>query len=389
MARRTPIHLPEDLKAIAIDTNATGRDFQLGRIQELSDLLEEQELSAEVWIPEPVVWEWAEHIHARLVDVSSEIVRLNKTGLPALVELGNPVDQSVHLVLQALETALSKIEAVRILRLEASPDAAIEGLRDQVLQTGAGRRKEASRSKTGAADSASLRLIVSEAGNDLGESVALVSGDSDVTRHFGAESGPILIRDWGLLRLSVLAAVPSEQELGEQIANAIREHLEETRASQQLEYEAPEVKGDPARTDEIPQGGQRRIRFHGLQRLGVARVEEFSRKEGYASASAPVTVSLEVETVWTDPYGGQIEQDSTVYSDIPALLDLWVTRDSSDWYVTIESVVVPDEGSDEQASIVQALESSAEVQQAPDEPTFSGSRPWPPARWLSQGRPKR
>ncbi|MBB4982520.1 hypothetical protein [Streptomyces nymphaeiformis] len=70
---------------------------------------------------------------------------------------------------------LAAVPGITLVKLTG--DSAIEGLRDQILQTGPGRRKDGV--KTGASDSAWLRDVLRKAGGNF-ESVVLLSSDRDV-----------------------------------------------------------------------------------------------------------------------------------------------------------------------------------------------------------------
>jgi hypothetical protein len=192
--------IPQSVYAIALDANSGNRGMlDLKAIGDLVDVLNDQELNVEIWIPEPVLWEWAEHAHALATNVVKEINAksrlLERSGIEEVVTVGYSL--TINELIAHLEEKLADFyldasgsEAVRILELGGSSEAASEGIRDQILQRGAGRRKNDV--KTGASDSSSWRLITAEGAERLSD-VVLISKDSDVSRHFAGNVSPILL----------------------------------------------------------------------------------------------------------------------------------------------------------------------------------------------------
>ncbi|MEP9363037.1 TetR/AcrR family transcriptional regulator C-terminal domain-containing protein [Nocardioides sp. CN2-186] len=67
------MELPETLVAVCLDANCMGEGrLRLSAVEELADLIDTQELSVEVWVPEPVVWEWAEHIYDQFLESKTQ-----------------------------------------------------------------------------------------------------------------------------------------------------------------------------------------------------------------------------------------------------------------------------------------------------------------------------
>ena len=57
-----PLPVSAVVRAVVLDANVMSRGrLTLDVIDEIVAVIEERELDAEVWVPEPVVWEWAEH----------------------------------------------------------------------------------------------------------------------------------------------------------------------------------------------------------------------------------------------------------------------------------------------------------------------------------------
>lgn len=192
--------IPQTVQAIVLDTNSGARGMlDLGSLQQLIDVLDDQELDTEIWIPEPTLWEWAQHAHELIADISSVVRKheksLQRSGIESFVDLDD--EFTLEEIVELLEDKLADLyresgaEAIRVLRLVDFPAAAAEGLRDQVLLRGAGRRKNGI--KTGAADSTSWRLLADAAGRYRLSDVVLVTRDEDAQRHFAATSDPILL----------------------------------------------------------------------------------------------------------------------------------------------------------------------------------------------------
>ncbi|MCX4691798.1 hypothetical protein [Streptomyces sp. NBC_01408] len=167
---------PGSLRAVVLDTNAFGKGLpDLEHLRHLSDLA--ARVGIETWVPEPVAWEWAEHL-AREVEVFrravSPVFRAMKRGglkgKPPTLPAGGEKE-----VIEEFLFELSGVPGVAVVWLTG--DSAINGLRDQILQTGAGRRKDGV--KTGASDSAWLRDVLAKAGGDFTR-VVLLSKDRDV-----------------------------------------------------------------------------------------------------------------------------------------------------------------------------------------------------------------
>jgi len=355
-----PVDLPLDLAAVAIDTNSTGADLQLSRVKRLADLLDEQELDEiRIWVPEPVVWEWAEHAHKKFESIRIAADQLGKTGLPEFQALSGIAERSVGELVKSIEAALARIPHLEILRLDESPLAAIDGLRDQVLQTGVGRRKGAEGTKTGAADSTSFRLIEIAADGDVEERVVVVSADKDALLYFTGEGGTILLRDWNLLRVSVLAMVPSEKEVASGAAAAIRAHLRKfvAETGEHLRYGTLEGDVDRAHSRYANYEAERTLGVSHLDRIGSPEILLVSRKAGYASAQVDVTLTLFSESAWYDVGNESVEQDDEVFSDVPAVVTVWADNEGGEWEIDVQTVFVPDEGSEEAHRIMAVVDS--------------------------------
>jgi hypothetical protein len=162
------------LTAAAFDANC----FSYGRpdLEQLRYLARRLvEIDIEAWVPEPVAWEWAQHIgedwDAIRVRLGDENKRVKKAGLASF--------ESSHTNTSAVaEAFLAKLaEVPHVVLIPLSADNAREGLRDQILQRPPGRRKDGI--KTGASDSAWLRDVLYRVGGDVTR-VLFVSDDKDL-----------------------------------------------------------------------------------------------------------------------------------------------------------------------------------------------------------------
>lgn len=90
------------IRAIVVDTNA----FSRGRLD--LDLLEtlvaraDNHGAVEIWIPEIVLWEWAEHLHQDHVEAVDRLSALRTAG----VDVPDLSAESVEVLLEELTTAL-------------------------------------------------------------------------------------------------------------------------------------------------------------------------------------------------------------------------------------------------------------------------------------------
>ncbi|MBK3585231.1 hypothetical protein JHN49_16410 [Streptomyces sp. MBT57] len=195
--RLTPPDL-ENLKAVVLDANAYGLARpDLGQLGRLAQRLAGMEI--ETWVPEPVAWEWAEHLaHDWQVlksAASSERKRLQSAGLEVPASSGYTTDDEV---IAAVLANLAEIPNVRLIKLTGR--SAMEGLKDQVLLRRPAKRKGGSIDtakgvktdtakgvKTGASDSAWLRDVLELASPD---EILIVTSDGDVPAAFEAWNTP-------------------------------------------------------------------------------------------------------------------------------------------------------------------------------------------------------
>lgn len=177
--------LPESvrhgLRAVVFDTNSFprgGLDLELlktwgGRAAEEG---------FEVWVPEPVVWELAEHAAASWEAWRASTNKARKTMQAAglTVPAADSPYSTREEVMAAVEGSVRDLApSVRILKLDG--DLAADALRDQVQDRSPAKKK--SDVKTGAADSAWIRQVLRAADGDV-DSFVIVGADADVYQAF-------------------------------------------------------------------------------------------------------------------------------------------------------------------------------------------------------------
>ncbi|MFI2369901.1 hypothetical protein [Streptomyces sp. NPDC018833] len=185
--RLLPQSVREKLEAIVFDANS----FPHGALR-LNTLKEWERwahlVDLEVWLPEPVVWELAEHA----ASAWTEFEAITRKASKALTNAGVEVEaRSAHTtreeVIRKVESEIRALgPSLRVLRLDG--DVAIEALKDQVLQRRPARVRD--KVKTGASDSAWLRQVLKTANNDPDKFV-IVGSDADVYKAF---------ETWGLAK---------------------------------------------------------------------------------------------------------------------------------------------------------------------------------------------
>lgn len=173
-ARQKPLKLTDEQRdqivAVVLDCNSMGGgNLHLDRLGEWADRCRANGL--ELWVPEVVLEEWAEHAAEAFEKASTaagkERAELRKVGLEPSWTVADREAVISHVVeeVRALEN---------VIVLDLDPDDAREAMRDQVLQRGSGSRKQ--QIKTGAVDSALLRTVHRRTHGKL-ETVVLVTGD--------------------------------------------------------------------------------------------------------------------------------------------------------------------------------------------------------------------
>jgi hypothetical protein len=337
------LELPETLIAVALDTNCMGRGrFSLERLAELVGVIQEQDLSIEILVPEPVVWEWAEHLYRDVATARTPYVEALAAARAAGVQVrDNPVSDEladVESTVAALQKALDEIVGVRVLALSDYPAAAMEGLRDQVLQLGAGRTKKDV--KTGAADSTAFRLLASHWAKYGMVDVVLVSGDRDARAHFRGSDVLTVESVWTLKR-SLMAMRHGSEIAKDQIAAAAKRDLpdfdEESLASVSYEGNGPRVTGVPLRGQVLAVS----TKVTAVEEVLVIETVDVSRSDGYGTAYAKVLVTVAREVQWVNDHDDRVERDVDYFFEVPAEIQLSALREDPDeWSIELEHIVL-------------------------------------------------
>lgn len=161
------------------------------------------------WVPEPVGWEWAEHLSQQWTAVyeatRGPTKHLRKAGLAFAMTL-EPHYTDRDALIDAFLEKLRATPHVEIVPLTGGN--AREGLRDQILQRPPARTKSVPPVKTGGSDSAWLRDVMANAG-DRQEHLLYLSSDRDIERAY-AQWGfkPPLLRNRGNIRDSLFEGMP-------------------------------------------------------------------------------------------------------------------------------------------------------------------------------------
>jgi hypothetical protein len=204
------------LRAVVFDSNAFGHARpDLAFLEDLARRL--YTIDIETWVPEPVAWEWAQHLAEDWQKVQTAMAeerrRLRRAGL---AEHSTPYGNARAVV----DVFLARLAGVPHLTIPAlSPQNALLAVKDQILLVPPGRRK--GEVKTGASDSAWLRTVLDRVDGDTGR-LLIVSDDKDVEAAFEEWK-----KDCPLIRRrSQLKATMSEFTLDQGRAeNLIRQYL--------------------------------------------------------------------------------------------------------------------------------------------------------------------
>ncbi|MFE6184117.1 hypothetical protein ACFQ6U_06785 [Streptomyces sp. NPDC056465] len=209
----TSPRLPDPLRAIVFDANALGNGLpHLGKVRRIAALA--SDAGAGSWIPELVALEWAEHlvreVDAFRVAAKSAVKIMSAAGIDAQLPVLPSDGQAVA------EGFLRELEAVPgVTIVELSGDAARAGLKDQIMQTGPGRKKQGV--KTGGSDSAWLRDVLAKAGGSF-DDVVLLSQDGDVQAACKAlRVAPPRMMNWKDFNQALFRLVKSPQVLERRI----------------------------------------------------------------------------------------------------------------------------------------------------------------------------
>jgi hypothetical protein len=170
------------IRAVAIDTNAVGRGtFDLEQLKLLAHQSKKHN-KMELWIAEPVMWEWAEHLRLDRAKLNEARSNLIAAGMKLEAQSAD-INDALTFVRDGIR---SLGDHVKILTIES---VAVEAIMDQILVRSPGERvnrdgqavtKGGGKAvKTGAADSAIYRTYLRQAGGQT-DTYVVLSGDSDI-----------------------------------------------------------------------------------------------------------------------------------------------------------------------------------------------------------------
>lgn len=339
--------VPQSVQALALDANCMPKGrFSLSQLIGTVNVIDEQELEVEIWIPEPIAWEWAEHIHGDLVQgrraYAAATATVRGAGLP--MEADPDIDEHATVVdvLRGLEKLIDETDCARVIRLADHPSAAVAGIRDQALQLGTGRRKTGEGGKrvtTGAVDSASYRLVQAEAGAAI-EDVVLVSADKDVGHHFKSKPRPILVKDLWNVKKALLGLVNGSEEAHNRVKEAIiaevpsNPHVLE---SAEVEYSSrsrqlSHVDWDRYLSTELV--------VSRVMELTEVKDIEVSRSDGYASAEATIILSVDINGVLWDDVDDQLVLDVDYVDSLSGVAQISAMQVGGDWNVSVDHIEI-------------------------------------------------
>ncbi len=147
---------------------------------------------AQLWIPEQVILEWANHARGALGDFHQAGRRLQNAGLADF----SP-ETRLPEVSEVADKIRSRCESTdNVVVLAMRGDSAIAGIRDQILGSGAGKGRPGAR--TGASDSSWVRDSLANAANDPRRIVFVTRNAKDVIATAG-EMGHTesIVQTWG------------------------------------------------------------------------------------------------------------------------------------------------------------------------------------------------
>jgi len=332
--------LHDNLRAIVLDTNAMGGgSLNMNTLRELPKITTKFP-DLKIWIPEPVIWEWATHAQQTYTDAviaaRSATRKLAQAGIDSGLIIPSekkPLDGQAQ-VITSLESLVSPFQ---ILRLLDHPEVAVNALRDQILLTPPAKIK--SGVKTGAADIASLRLAQAEA-DDNGIVYAVVSSDGDIHR---------ALQQWGIsnvtvfpnlkvLREALLAFQPLELRLITPLLLQVDQVFKDIRAGAAslgkidehgLSEEALGSKDDLLSTD---------IDDVHLGKILLLRSVELDQESGYGTAEVIATGNVQVTGWRMDDRGDELVSDSGTVYDTLLTIAVTFTVDETIEDLQIESV---------------------------------------------------
>lgn len=174
------------IRAVVFDTNAFGPLPDLAQLEHRATDL--HRIGIEIWIPEPVAWEWAEHLSTRWTELAAKVRSLHADLSRGRLPVPDPAEWQPPGVEQVVDHFLEGLRSLANVRLiPLSPDNARAAVRDQVLLLPPAKTKGRD-VKTGASDSGWLRDVIAAAGSV--EHLVFVTTDADVRRACDAWGQP-------------------------------------------------------------------------------------------------------------------------------------------------------------------------------------------------------
>ena len=197
----------ERIQAVVVDANAYGGvGPDLARLSALA--VDLAKINIQTWLPEPVVWEWAEHLASEWAGARNLARRslgyLARSGLTAMrLEEGYKNREDV---VEKILQVLADLPSVEI--IELTGDGAVKGLKDQILQSPPAKTKGESKVKTGASDSAWLRDVLARV--DSPQALLFLSSDRDIVSAYREwDLGEPLMRTPDTIRSALFEDIPA------------------------------------------------------------------------------------------------------------------------------------------------------------------------------------
>jgi len=365
MAETKPKEPDIDLDGVeyaVVDTNFGPHGYpDISRLEQLASNAEP--VGIQVGVPEIVVWEWAEHLHRRLGAVYQAAKQANgsltKAGLAKLDV--DPGPSSASEVAAELAHVIGAIPNVVL--IPASKANALNALRDQILQQGAGIKK--GDVKTGAADSSWIRDALDLVGGDTSRLVFASENSSDITAAFKLlGKTPPSSGAWWVIKGSLAKVVPTASTSEDVVAlrSYVRSILPQTtRGGMHADEPSTEIPVwqltvEEANVGDLPDGAV-------VQSLEVIRLtdlvamtdEEMSTRPGAPSVRARFNFIGDVDVdYYLLDLNGEVQSGSETLVGISISVDLefvkehdtWVYESSFDAYVDDAPEFGYDESSD-------------------------------------------
>jgi hypothetical protein len=336
-----PVAFPEDLLAVCLDANSMSRGrLNLDAIEDLLNVIESQELDVQIWVPEPVVWEWSEHLAAALTEARTNYEdargQTEAAGVPELVGGDWAAAVPVDGVAAGIYAALEDLDGVTVLTFAGHPELAVEGLRDQVLLRAPGRKK--GNVKTGAADSSSFRLALLELSR-YGGTMVVVSGDQDAARHFTSKPSVVLVNSLSRAKAGIVAMRTGSEIALERVREAVQSRLPYLLRA---ELGAPEVDGVGVLDVDGHLRGrvvESNVELVAIDHVVAIDEVEVSQSEGYGTAMVDALVSVERELQVLSDVNEMIEMDVETFDGLRAGLEVSAeSHNGIDWDIVVDKV---------------------------------------------------